>query len=116
MCGVLVCPCLHLHVGEVAKAGIGRLIEKATELGLQSFHGIVMSLEHVILVRSVAGNRVEHTRPLELISYPYDYEEDRGETEPSCQGDSNDWRIDNDHETDAFAAIAHVFEAVELER
>lgn len=70
--GVLVYLCLNLHHPEIVKASIARLVQEGKASGKTSFHGIVMSLEHVILIKVSPGELVEHTPIMELIAYPYD--------------------------------------------
>ena len=67
---VLVVLFENLGTLQSIKAGVSRCIHQGRERGLDSFHGVVISMDHLVLLQVFPDGHVEHTKSLPLREEP----------------------------------------------
>jgi len=65
--GVLVCLAVQLHQSDNYEQAIARVARQRKLQWLSSFHAVIISLEHLVLVRVFSSGHIEHTKALRLI-------------------------------------------------
>ncbi|KAG8631339.1 hypothetical protein KVT40_000479 [Elsinoe batatas] len=123
---VLVLPLNNICHSDVAKAGVAKIVAEGSKTGRASFHGVVISMSHVVLVRvSQGGRKVEHSDVLVLsqeldrlvnCNDPDINQDDYHHLAPGFNVRSTADEIPVNRSLDAFAALAHLFEAAMRDR
>ncbi|KAH0539040.1 hypothetical protein FGG08_004386 [Glutinoglossum americanum] len=67
---VLVCLAVGLNQDERRKAAIGEAVAFGKKSGCRWFDAVLISIEHIVLLRLLPGNEVEHTDAISLFSIP----------------------------------------------
>ncbi|KAG8631706.1 hypothetical protein KVT40_000846 [Elsinoe batatas] len=121
--GVLIHLCATLHFPSNAKAAIAKMVQHGRTNGKSSFHGIILSITHVVLVKVFDDGHIEHTHILKLLPQADDFlsrDLNRGRAVNNTLGLTLpaviSAQLHIDESIDAFAAVHHLFEAAANEK
>ncbi|KAI9769921.1 MAG: hypothetical protein M1840_003630 [Geoglossum simile] len=68
--GVIICPTVQLNSDRHRNAAIAKAVAFGKESGRKWFDALLVSIEHVVLLRLLPGDVVEHTDAISLFSIP----------------------------------------------